>query len=240
MMLLDSERLAALEDEFNEYPKGIKLITFIWLMECAIHYPPEEKVDLVCGLVKLFNDIDINGDKHMEWSEFTQYIIDTVLADKGGGQAQLSNDTKHEQTENDILDQAYARRSKRYQLANIQDRTLHPSLIKRIKHIYGDLLLVLEESSCKLKVYQQNLEIKLTVESVRKSKFEEKGFILDIAYSQDQKLIGAVTSDRKILFWDAEKFSPSEKDKVSKRPKYIHEMKRLLNGIWYMKKENKW
>ena len=79
MMLLDNERLAALEDEFNEHPEGITLHDFIWLMESAINYPKEEKVDLIFGLMKLFTDIDINGDQHMEWAEFTQYIIDSVI-----------------------------------------------------------------------------------------------------------------------------------------------------------------
>lgn len=82
MMLLDNERLAALEDEFNEHPRGIQMANFVWLMECAINYPVEEKIDLVYGLIRLFKDIDINGDEHMEWSEFTQYIIDCVLEDK--------------------------------------------------------------------------------------------------------------------------------------------------------------
>ena len=36
MMLLDNEKLAALEEEFNEHPNGIELPNFIWLMKCAI------------------------------------------------------------------------------------------------------------------------------------------------------------------------------------------------------------
>ena len=40
-------------------------------MMVAISCKKEDKYDLINGLVKLFNDIDINGDKHMEWSEFT-------------------------------------------------------------------------------------------------------------------------------------------------------------------------
>ena len=88
MMLLDNERLAALEDEFNEHPDGIKKDNFVWLMECAINYPVKEKIDLVFGLTRLFKDIDINGDGHMEWSEFTQYIIDCVLEE--GGQPKSS------------------------------------------------------------------------------------------------------------------------------------------------------
>ena len=48
-------------------------------MKCAIDYEEDEKYDLVHGLCKLFDEIDINGDQHMEWTEFTQYIIDAVM-----------------------------------------------------------------------------------------------------------------------------------------------------------------
>ena len=52
-------------------------------MKCAMTYSREEKYDLVLGLYQLFQEIDINGDEHMEWSEFTQYIIDIVMGDQG-------------------------------------------------------------------------------------------------------------------------------------------------------------
>jgi hypothetical protein len=57
---------------------------FIWLMKCAIVHKEDslEKYELVNGLIKLFQDIDINDDKQMEWSEFTQYIIDAVIGEK--------------------------------------------------------------------------------------------------------------------------------------------------------------
>lgn len=71
MMLLDNDKLAALEDEFNEHPSGIELSNFVWLMKCAIVHSQEEKYELINGLIKLFQDIDVNGDHHMEWSEFT-------------------------------------------------------------------------------------------------------------------------------------------------------------------------
>jgi len=82
MMLLDNDKLAALEDEFNEHPNGIELSNFVWLMKCAILHSEDEKYELINGLIKLFTDIDINGDHHMEWSEFTQYIIDAVIGEK--------------------------------------------------------------------------------------------------------------------------------------------------------------
>ena len=82
MMLLDNEKLSALEEEFNEHPNGIELPDFVLLMKSTILHPPEDKFRLITGLIKLFQDIDINGDGHMEWSEFTQYIIDAVIGEK--------------------------------------------------------------------------------------------------------------------------------------------------------------
>jgi hypothetical protein len=48
-------------------------------MKAAINHNKEDRYDLVYGLQKLFAEIDINGDEHMEWSEFNQYIIDAVI-----------------------------------------------------------------------------------------------------------------------------------------------------------------
>jgi hypothetical protein len=46
----------------------------------SIDCTEEEKYELIHGALKLFSEIDINGDAHMEWSEFMQYIIDAVVA----------------------------------------------------------------------------------------------------------------------------------------------------------------
>lgn len=82
MMLLDNEKLAALEEEFNEHPDGIEKASFVLLMKSAIVHEDEERFRLINGLIKLFNDIDINDDGRMQWSEFTQYIIDAVIGEK--------------------------------------------------------------------------------------------------------------------------------------------------------------
>ena len=71
MMMLDKEKLEALEEEFAEHPEGIELGVFVWLMKSTNEHKKEEEYDLVHGLVKLFDEIDINGDEHMEWTEFT-------------------------------------------------------------------------------------------------------------------------------------------------------------------------
>ena len=45
----------------------------------SIDCTEQEKYELIHGALKLFSEIDINGDAHMEWSEFMQYIIDAVV-----------------------------------------------------------------------------------------------------------------------------------------------------------------
>jgi hypothetical protein len=40
-------------------------------MKAAVNHSEKDRYDLVYGLQKLFSEIDINGDEHMEWAEFT-------------------------------------------------------------------------------------------------------------------------------------------------------------------------
>jgi len=39
MMLLDNEKLTALEEEFDQHPNGIEMPNFIMLMKSAIQHP---------------------------------------------------------------------------------------------------------------------------------------------------------------------------------------------------------
>lgn len=83
-------------------------------MKCAISHAPEDKYELVNGLIKLFQDIDINGDGHMEWAEFTQYIIDAVIGSKDAQLYDARFERDRELTELEVIDRAYSRKSKRY------------------------------------------------------------------------------------------------------------------------------
>jgi Ca2+-binding EF-hand superfamily protein len=145
MMMLDNEKLAALEEEFNEHPNGIELPNFIWLMKCAISHPSEEKHELVNGLIKLFQDIDINGDGHMEWAEFTQYIIDAVIGDKDARFIDARFEVTREMTEMEVLDRAYSRKSKRYVPMIVFDNSTHLNLIKKVSYAHSnDSVICLE------------------------------------------------------------------------------------------------
>ncbi len=196
MMMLDNEKLAALEDQFSEHPNGIALENFVLLLKSAIIHPEEDKYRLVNGLIRLFEDIDINGDGSMEWSEFTQYIIDAVIGEKetkffdgkiyrkrfiSSTSPQTARFEKdRELTENEILEKAYSRKLKRYALSKTTDNTVHQNNINRVQYSPAtDLLLVLEQGNKELKFYNSDCEVKHRIEP----KFEEKAFIIDACYA---------------------------------------------------------
>lgn len=195
MMLLDNDRLAALEDEFNEHPEGIELPSFIWLMECAISHSPEEKYDLIMGLIKLFNDIDINGDQHMEWSEFTQFIIDAVIGDgdkisekRGDGKG---NEAQQQKGESEIVDSVYSQKSLNYMPSRTSnDLVVHAQPIKKIKNIAAnDTIAVLEESSMIVQIYDNKGELKIKLSAFKNNPLTQKNFVLDLAVSARLNLV---------------------------------------------------
>ena len=83
MSLLDQDKVKMLEQEFKADERGLKLDSFVWLFLTVLTYPSEEKVDVINGIIKLFFDIDINGDGRLEWKEFNQYVIDQVATTQG-------------------------------------------------------------------------------------------------------------------------------------------------------------
>ena len=147
-MLLDNEKLAALEEEFSEHAGGIELPNYIWLMKSAIsNTPAKDKYELVNGLIHLFQDIDINGDGHMEWSEFTQYIIDAVIGSQNTKFFDARLEKERELDENEILDNAYSSKAKRYVISTHLDNNIHHSLIiKIIYDLQNDQLILLESN----------------------------------------------------------------------------------------------
>lgn len=82
MTLLDQKKMEILENNFLDYPKGIPYDRFIKLMRRVISVDKVKMIEFYLGLKTLFEDIDINNDKILEWSEFTGYMIDTVIATK--------------------------------------------------------------------------------------------------------------------------------------------------------------
>lgn len=43
---------------------------FLKVMYAEIDCDPEERMELIYGSIKIFQDVDINGDGNMSWNEF--------------------------------------------------------------------------------------------------------------------------------------------------------------------------
>lgn len=82
MTLLDQKKMEILESNFLDYPRGIPFERFVKLMRRVLAIDKVKTLEFYMGLKKLFEDIDINNDTFLEWSEFTQYMIDIVVATK--------------------------------------------------------------------------------------------------------------------------------------------------------------
>ena len=76
MMRLSKDRLRRLNKVWEENEEGLNLAEFIKLMILEVPSVKQEKLEMINGLIRLFKQVDINGDQQMEWSEFVQYIID--------------------------------------------------------------------------------------------------------------------------------------------------------------------
>lgn len=104
-------------------------------MQCAITHPPSEKYELVKGLIGLFNDIDINGDAQIEWSEFTQYIIDAVITqnDLNSNFSDIKGKGQNNKQDEKLIEQAYAKGSVNY-MSNktLTDKTSYKDFIQKI------------------------------------------------------------------------------------------------------------
>lgn len=232
-MLLDNDKLSMLEESFTaekeKEMEGLNITQFVKLLMNSIHCRKEEEVDLVFGLVKLFKDIDINGDGTMEWEEFTQYLIETMVGDNGisGASGNYSSGaTGHtdrkfwnclkqlliflldktgiliKDTENDILNRAYGRKAKNYALCGIVDLTAHQEPIKKIVPIkLGKIMLILEQNSKYLKFYSQNLKCfdQIVTSSILNLKNSSNGYIMQSLYTRQNNSIPKSLSSAPII-----------------------------------------
>lgn len=224
MMMLDKERLEALEEEFNEHPDGIELHNFIWLMKCAMTVSPEEKADLVLGLYYLFQEIDINGDEHMEWSEFTQYIIDAVM-----GQQNKERTEDKDLTPAEIMELAHSHKSRRYQLSKLIDRNFHGGFLRHVVyHNALDLVSVVEMGRDTVKFFNTMSELKMSITP----KYRNNGFVLSMAYSEKEYMLVIAASDK--TFYTYEKENNSFRAINSFITEHVHVI------LWYFELHNIW
>lgn len=250
MMLLDKNKLKKLEEEFKHHPGGIKKLYFINIMLNELENDYQERINLVYGIYKLFLEIDFNGDGTMQWEEFTQFIIDTVMGenDKNNGEEE---DELVELGKN--LSEKKLIKYKRYAMSNkVQDRCIHENDIVDCQYAPKiDLLFCVEYKAKKIKLYNPktgksdkvfDLDYYLINESNNSNPKEKKKStdtkqsltysILSITISP-MNIISICTTNKKIIFFEFANDGKAEK-------KIEIETPILQKKVWYLPEHNVW
>ena len=260
MMLLDLTKINKLHDFYKNYPDGIEKINFVQKMKKEIAYnlnDPMDGTNLVYGLYKFFSEIDFNGDGHMQWEEFTQFIIDTVEGD---------SEAKVEEKEDDNIKKIFNEKKmfkyKRYYLNHrTRDNMIHKrEVISAIFLPRADLILINEYGTKVINIYNpktgkniKNYDLetfinpknylslagdkykkKSEINFMKKRKNHTKNTIYSVlSMTVYQSLVAMCLSDKRIIFLN---FASDD------RIEFIHEMYLpvLEKRIWYLKEHNIW
>ena len=263
MMLLDLNKINNLHEFYKAHSNGIEKTLFINHLKNEIPISlndPMDETNLVYGLYKFFCEIDFNGDNHMQWEEFTQFIINTV---EGDNEAKV--DENEDENNNKKYNEKKMLKFKRYHISKlIKDNLIHKKdVISAVFIPRIDIVLVNEYSTKIIKMYNPKtgrfikdidletfLNPKNFIDNLNKKKnFKEQKFISlkskknenklkHIIYSvlyiyQYQNIIVILLSDKRIIF-----FNFASEDRIE----LIHEMQMpiLEKRIWYLQEHNLW
>ena len=172
MMLIDLKKINKIEERFQSFPDGLDRLTFIKLLKSELPTNPSDPYDdvnMIYGLYKLFCEIDLSGDEIMQWSEFTQFIIDRV---EGEDDSNDPNDTKG-MKEKEMI------RYKRYMISEkVKDYNIHKKdIIGAVYYSKIDKLLVAEYDSKIIKIYNPKTgkcEVNFDIENYFQQKIIEE------------------------------------------------------------------
>ena len=265
MTMLDLNKINKLADFYKDYPDGIEKVKFIEFLKkelpCNLNDPMDE-TNLVYGLYKFFCEIDFNGDGHMQWEEFTQFIIDTVEGDKDAKVGESEEDKNAK-----VFDEKAMIKYKRYNVSEkLKDNLTHKNDVTNGVFVSKIDLIVLSEYGQKVfKLYSpktgkniSSVELDELLNSNQdseaaknndrfsnqKSSNSKKGGSSNTSnqkntgYSilflaQYQSIVAVCLSDKRILF-----FYFASKDRIE----LIYEMKLpvLEKRIWYLPNHKIW
>ena len=256
MMLLDLNKINKLAEFFKGYPDGIEKVLFIDKMKKELPNnlnDPMDEANLVYGLYKFFCEIDFNGDGHMQWEEFTQFIIDTV---EGDNEAKINEN--EDDTNNKIFNEKEMIKFKRYHLSRkLKDNLVHKkdiiSAVFLFMNEYGTKTLKIynprtgrSEKSVDLDTYLKKEQYTETIKNYKKVKNakkktiteQEKQNVMNTTYSvlflfKYQNILAMCLSDKRIVFLHF----PSD-DRIE----VIYEMTTpvLEKRIWYLPEHGIW
>ena len=263
MMLLDLNKINKLAEFFKGYPDGIEKVLFIAKMKKELPNnlnDPMDETNLVYGLYKFFCEIDFNGDGHMQWEEFTQFIIDTV---EGDNEAKINEN--EDDNNNKIFNEKEMIKFKRYHLSKkLKDNLVHKKEIISAVFLSRVNMIVMNEYGTKnIKIYnpktgrsEKNFDLDIylkkeqytdNAKNYKKNKKDskkntiteqEKQSIMNTTYSvlylcKYQNIIAMCLSDKRIVFFHF----PSD-DRIE----LIYEMTTpvLEKRIWFLPEHGIW
>ena len=188
MMLLDLNRINKLADFYKDYPDGIEKVKFVEFLKKELpcdYNDPMDETNLVYGLYKFFCEVDFNGDGHMQWEEFTQFIIDTVEGDKD---AKVSENDEDKNAK--IFDEKVMIKYKRYNVSEkLKDNLTHKNDVTNGVFISKIDLIVFSEYGQKVfKIYTPK-----TGKSIASIELDE---LLNNNISNNNKSNGSQNNDR--------------------------------------------
>lgn len=80
MLKVPASRLADLREAFEEEEDGLNIIQFLESFTNNMDLDDEKALlKILPDLVDFFELVDVNGDAHMEWSEFVMFVIEQVV-----------------------------------------------------------------------------------------------------------------------------------------------------------------
>lgn len=239
MLQLDSVKLEALGKQWSKSDEGLSLSEFVWLMQCTIPHEPQQKSQLYDGLIRLFTDIDINGDKSLEWSEFTQYITDAVITQKKFNMIdddEATNNRYEDENEPDAIkiEKAFSKSVKSYVLQALT-ATKWPentdTVVKVLPIRNDSRYFVLFRNDSKVCLFEsKEFACVQQVKSPPQHQLNGSMF-LDFDISEKEQILAVVNSDRKIFFWAFSNY---------KVPLLVGEIDVLMKSIYRLESLGLW
>jgi WD40 repeat protein len=223
----------------------------------------EDLINLVYGLYKLFLEIDFNGDEKMQWEEFTQFIIDSVMGENekaGDDEDDVMGGGGKDTSEKAMI------KYKRYNTSVLtEDKTLHDTdIIDCAYHPKIDKIFVVEYKSKKIKMYnprsgridysfdlddyfkvkkESNIDNDLDDDdkkgNEKKKKLKKESKQLQLTFSvlsfsfSVGNILAICTTNKKILFFE---FNADGKEEF----RYEITTPLLQKRVWYLNDHNVW
>ena len=124
-------------------------------------------------------------------------------------------------------------KSRKYMLDDNVEPAAFPNSIRKIEASgRDDGFFLLEENSSSVKLFDKNVKQVGQVETRKMSVYEQRGAIYDFAYDSANDIIGFVTTDKKMYFYEG-----------SDRMNLIHiaeKFKKNFTGLWHLPNRNLW